>query len=172
MIILSLMFAAATPVSPGTAILSQLNEGRMLCSNPDAATKTCSSIASYAASKDGTFVETSEILLPAGQPLTLELSAPAEIKGSLVCGVMSEADLQKGRVRINGSPLPPDQNAAVLSKLSEKLRPMVGRQVCEELRVEDGRLMKYGQAERVDIHLPGKPVQWISKADGYRVGSR
>lgn len=171
MIIASLMLAAATAPSD-TAVLAQLRAGKMLCSNPDPATKTCSAIASYAAAKNGAYVETSEILLPAGQPLTLELSAVAQVKGSEICGVMSEADLAKGVVRINGSPLPPDRNAAVLNKLSEKLKPMVGRQVCEELRIKDGRLMKYGQAEGVDINLPGKPVRWISARDGYKVGTR
>jgi hypothetical protein len=171
-IIASLILAAGTPVSSDTAILAQLSAGKMLCSNPDAATKTCSAIASYAAGKNGAFVETSEVLLPVGQPLTLQLSVAAQVKGSTICAVMNEADLQKGVVRINGSPLPLEQNVAVLSKLIEKLKPMAGREVCEELRVEDGRLMKYGRAERVDINLPGKPVRWINDADGYKVGTR
>ena len=136
------------------------------------ATKTCSAIASYAGGKNGAFVETSEILLSTGQPLTLELSAVAQVKGSVICGIMKWADLQKGLVRISGSPLPAEQNAAVLNKLIEKLKPMAGREVCEELRVEDGQLMKYGQVERVDIKRPGKPVRWITAADGFKVGPR
>ena len=171
MMILFLLAAVATG-SSDAAIQPQLTSGKMLCSNPDEASKTCSSIASYAAGKDGTLTETSELLLPAPQPLTLELSASVEVKGSVICGTMTETDLKKGRVRINGSLLPPDQNAAAMSKLSERLKPMVGREVCEELRVEDGQLMKFGQAERVDIKLPGKHVRWISKDEGYKVGSR
>src|SRR5690349_13412780 len=132
MIVASLALAAATPASD-TAILAQLNAGKMLCSNPSAATRTCSAIASYAADKGGNFVETTEILLPVGQPLTLQLSAIAHINGSTICGKLNETDLQKALVRINGAPLPPEQNAAVLSKLMEKLRPMAGHQVCEEL---------------------------------------
>jgi hypothetical protein len=166
------VLAAVAPGSSDTTILPQLTSGKMLCSNPDEASKTCSSIASYAAGKDGTFTETSELLLPAPQPLTLELSAPVEVKGSVICGTMTETDLQKGRVRINGSLLPPDQNAAAMSKLSERLKPMVGREVCEGLGIENGHLMKFGQAEGVDIKLPGKPVRWITKDEGYKVGSR
>jgi hypothetical protein len=49
---------------------------------------------------------------------------------------------------------------------------MAGRKVCEGLQVEDGQLVKYGQVERVDLKLPGKPVSWISPADGYRVAPR
>ncbi len=172
MIVAALMLAATAPAAADTAIYDQSTAGKLLCSNPDAATKTCSAISSYVSGKNGTFVETSEVLLPAARPITLELRLPAQIKGSVICGVMGEADLRKGRVRIDGSPLPPAQNAAALGKLVEKLKPMFGRQVCEEIRVEEGRLMKYGQAERVDIKLPGKPVRWISEADGYKVGPR
>lgn len=171
MIVVAVLLAAASLGSPDTGVRTQVDAGKMLCSNPDEASKTCSAIASYARTPDGSFIETTQLVLPAAQPLTLQLSARAEIKGSLVCGVLSEADLKNGVVRIDGAALPADQNAAALNKLAERLRPMVDRQICEELRVEDGRLMKYGQAERVDIKLPGKPVRWISRADGYRVAS-
>jgi len=172
LIIALLLLAGAAASSSETSILAQLSAGKMLCSNPDPATKTCSAISSYVHGENDSFVETSEILLPAPQPLTLQLSAAARIKGSTICGIMSEADLQKGLVRVNGSLLQPEQNARAMGTLIEKLRPMAGRQACEELRIEGGVLMKYGQVEQVDLKLPGKPVRWISTADGYTVSPR
>lgn len=172
MIAASMLFAVAATIPPQTEVLSQVSAGKMLCANPDVATKTCSSIASYVVGKDQTWIETSEILLPAEQPVTFQLSGVVKIRGSTICGTMSEADLAKGVVRINGSPLSAEQNATAMSKLITKLKPMAGRKACEVLRYEDGRLMKYGQVEQVDINLPGKPVRWISNSDSYKVAPR
>ena len=80
--------------------------------------------------------------------------------------------MQKGKLRMNGTLLPSDRNEAVLNKLLEKLKPMAGRKACEALRVEDGQLRKFGQVERIDLKLPGKPVSWISAAEGYKVAPR
>lgn len=172
MIVALVLLAATASVPSETDVLLQLSAGKMLCSNPDAATKTCSTIAAYAASNNGAFVETAEVLLSPDQPLTLQTSLVVQIKQATICGVMEEADLQKGIVRINGTPLPADRNTLVLEKLMEKLKPLAGREICEGLRFENGRLMKYGQAERIDINLPGKPVSWITAADGYKVAPR
>ena len=80
--------------------------------------------------------------------------------------------MQKGRLRMNGTLFPPDRNEAALKMLIERLKPMAGREACEVLRIEDGELKKFGQVERVDLNLPGKPVSWINPADGYRVAPR
>ena len=144
----------------------------MLCANPDPATKTCSSIISYTPGKNGTFVETGEVLISPGQPITLEMSSAVQVEGGAICGTMEFADMQKGKLRMNGTLLPSDRNEAVLNKLLEKLKPMAGRKACEALRVEDGQLRKFGQVERIDLKLPGKPVSWISAAEGYKVAPR
>ncbi|MBA2772318.1 MAG: hypothetical protein H0U34_09985 [Sphingomonas sp.] len=140
--------------------------------NPDSATKTCSSIISYLPGPDGTLVETGEVLISPDQPITLEIVSVGKVEGGAICGAVELADMQKGQLRINGTLLPPDRNTAALSKLLEKMKPMAGRKACEGLQVENGQLMKYGQVERIDLNLPGKPVRWISPSEGYRVAPR
>lgn len=172
MFIALLLLAATSSGAPETDVVAQVRAGKMLCSNPDTATKTCSTIASYTRREDGTFVEKGEVLISPDQPITLGMSMVVRVDGDAICGTMELTDLQKAAVRVDGMPLPPDRNEAALSKLIEKLKPMAGRKVCEGLQVEDGQLMKYGQVERVDLKLPGKPVSWISPAEGYRVAPR
>lgn len=167
-----LALAAATNGPSATDIPTQMRLGKVLCANPDLATKTCSSIISYTPGKNGDIVETGEVLISPNQPVTLEMSSIVRIEGSTVCGTVEFADMQKGRLRMNGTLLPQDRNEAALSKLLEKLKPMAGRKACEALRVEDGQLKKYGQVERIDLDLPGKPVSWIGPADGYKVAPR
>ena len=167
-----LFWLAVAGVPSDVDILAQIRRGNLLCVNPDMPSKTCSSTAAYAVSADGSVIETSEVLLSPDQPLTLEMSVNAEIEKGTSCGVMTMADLQKAQVRMNGEVLQPDRHAIVLKKLSEKLAPMAGQRACDALRIEEGRLVKYGQVDKIDIKLPGKPVIWITATDEFKVAPR
>ena len=164
--------AAASSPSAATDVVAQSRAGKVMCVNPDPATKTCSSIISYKPQDDGSLVETGEVLISPDQALTFEMSATARPKGGAICGAVALADMQKGILRMNGTPFPPDRNEAALDRLIERLKPMVGREACEVLRIAGGDLKKYAQIERVDLELPGKPVSWIRPEDGYRVAPR
>lgn len=171
MISLLLLAGAVAGVSD-IDVVANSKAGMKLCSNPDAATKTCSTIASYAAADDGSFVETGEVLLAADQPITLQTAIPVTIDGDSICGQLTDAALAGAKVRVGGAQLPPDRHAMALASLTAKLKPLVGRKTCDGLRMEGGKLMKYGQVERVDVNLPGKPVIWIAADSGYRVAPR
>ena len=167
---IALLAASSGPAA--TDVLAQSKSGKMMCVNPDPATKTCSSILFYKSQCDGSLLETGEVLIAPDQSLTLEMSSIVKSQGGAICGAVGLADMQKGRLRMDGTLFPPDSNQAALNKLIERLKPMAGREACEVLRIEDGELKKYGQVERVDLNFPGKPVSWISAADGYRVAPR
>ena len=151
---LSLLVAA---ISPGIDVKAQSLADKALCSNPNHLAKTCSAIARYTISPNGSARETTELLIAPTQRVTLEMSATASI------------DLEAGIVRINGERLPKDRHAAALGRLVEALKPMVGRRTCDALQIVDGQLLKFGQVDGVEIKLPGKPVAWIAKDAGYTV---
>lgn len=169
MLTIILIVAAAAGTPSQTDILAQSIEGNVLCSNPDMASKTCSSIDRFSRSEDGTITDVGEVLMSPDQPVTLEVATTVKITNGTICGEMALDDLEKGRLRVNGTSLPPERNAAAMSKVVEKLKPLAGRKVCEALRIQNGQLLKYGQVERIDINLPGKRVRWVAQTDGYRV---
>ena len=166
------LLLAATSGPAVTDVPAQSRLGKILCVNPDNTTRTCSSIISYKPGPNGTLVETGEVLISPDQPITLEIASLGKVEGGAICGAVELADMQKGKLRVNGTPLPSDRNTAALNKLLERMKPMAGRKACEGLRVQNGQLVKYGQVERIDINLPGKPVRWISPSEGYRVAPR
>lgn len=172
MLLAILLLSAAADVTPETDVLGQANAGKVLCVNPDAKTKTCSTIDTFVVAQDGSVIDMGELLIATDQPLTLEVSSVVHIENATICGSMELADLKEGRVRLNGQLVSPDRNAAVLNIFVERLKPLAGRRVCEVLRLEDGQLRKFGQVERVDINLPAKPVQWVSPTEGYKVAPR
>lgn len=167
-----ILLAAGAGAAAETDVLVQIRAGKVLCANPDQATRTCTSIDAFAPVTDVTFIDTGEVLISAGQALTLEVASTVRVENGAVCGVMELADLRNGTVRVNGARLPPARNAQVLDKLAQQLKPLVGRRVCETLRMESGQLLKYGQVEGVDRNLPGKPVKWIGLEEAYKVAPR
>ena len=164
--VLAILVAA---ISPGIDVKAQSLADKALCSNPNHLAKTCSAIARYTISPNGSARETTELLIAPTQHVTLEMSATASIDGNSVCGSLSMLDLEAGIVRINGERLPKDRHAAALGRLVEALKPMVGRRTCDALQIVDGQLLKFGQVDGVEIKLPGKPVAWIAKDAGYTV---
>jgi hypothetical protein len=170
LITLVLVLVATAPLE--TDMLSQFKAGKLLCTNPDERTKTCSTIDRLVVRPDGVMINTGEVLVVPDKPITLEVASVAHFEIGAMCGVIETADLEKGIVRASGTPLPPDRNALVLEKLGKVIQPLIGQKVCEGLRVDKGQLVKVGQVERVDLPLPGKPVSWIGAEEGYRVAPR
>lgn len=166
------LIVAGANVQADVDILAQSKSGKMLCVNPDASTKTCSSITSFKVFADGSVTETTEVLLTPDQPITLTMSIATEVAGGSNCGVMTLDDLRRGQVRANGEALPSDRNALVLERLERSMGSLAGKKVCDAIRVEKDSLVKYGQIEGVDIKLPAKPVMWVSTNDGYTVAPR
>jgi hypothetical protein len=152
------LLLAATDAPSELDAAAQSRLGKRLCVNPDTTNKSCSSILSYKPSADGFLIETGEVLVAPAQGITLEMTSLVKEDGGALCGV-------------NGTPLPADQNAAAVAKLVERLASMEGKKACEALRVQDGQLMKYGQVDKIDLKLPGKPVKWIDTTEGFRVAA-
>ena len=167
-----LMMAAPSAAILPDDILANINAGRSLCSNPDPATKTCTTIATYAPSDTGTFSENAEILINESPPIIFATKTLVRLEDGAICGTVEEATISNGKVRYNGVLLPADRNAAVVARLAENFATMFGKKTCDRISLVDGKLLKFGQVERVDIKLPGKPVQWISPGDGYKVAPR
>lgn len=153
-------------------VLAQSKSGKVLCSNPEASSRRCSSIASYTTSPDGAIIETTEVLLAPDRAITLTMSIGTQVAGGSICGLMTSEDLRRGQVRVDGEALPPDRNALALERLEASMGSLVGKRLCDAIRIENSGLVKYGQVEGVDIKLPGKPVAWVSLNDGYKVAPR
>ena len=169
MITAVLLILAAPMIQADVDILARSKSGKVLCSNPDAATKSCSSMTSFDISADGSVSETTEVLLTTDQPLTLTMSIAAQVTAGSNCGTMTLEDLRRGQVRMGGQAIPTDRNTLVLERLEQSMAQLAGKTICEAIRLESTGLVKYGQVEGIDIKLPGKPVMWVSPIDGYKV---
>lgn len=166
------LFVTADGVPSETDVTLQSALGKSLCISPDEGSRTCSSLLSYSRGPgEGSLIETGEVLVAPVQGITLEMSSVVQQEASALCGAIQTADIEKGIVRKAGTPLPADQNAAVLAVIKERMAPVVGKKACEALIVKEGQLLKVGQMDGLDLKLPGKPAKWVDPSEGYRVAS-
>lgn len=155
-----------------TNILGQAGQGKLLCVNPDAATKTCSALSTFSQSWTGTVTETTEMLLPRRENITIQISSLAEVNGSQMCGRLGEGDIRSSIIRVKGSELPPAEHAAATGELVAIMGPLFGRLSCEELRMEYGHLKKFANIEGISMAPPVKMVAWVKSDEGYKVAPR
>ena len=172
--IIAILLAAAAPAptaAPAADYLAGIRAGKLLCSTPDPAAKTCSNLDSLVPAKDGAVTDTGETLLSPTPLVTLEITSVVHVDGATLCGMLDLADLRKGKIRVNGELLPPDRNAFAIGKVVEAIGSLAGHKVCETLHMEGGKLIKSGTIEGIDTKIPDKPVAWVAPADGYKVGA-
>lgn len=168
--IAALLAFAAAPVQ-GTEMhpLSPAEKGLSQCYEPNTATKTCKSLASYKRNDDGTWHNTAVVLLDPKRAITLETTTPVIIRDGAVCGYIRKADVLRGHVRVAGQLIPADQAADALTSIAEGMAPMMDREICTAyVETGDGLIAK-GKISGMTITVPDQRVKWVLPSDGYSV---
>ncbi|MCJ2181307.1 hypothetical protein MTR62_01080 [Novosphingobium sp. 1949] len=161
-----------TAVADDLDIAGQVAKGKVLCTNPDVASRTCTTIDRQAPAGPGRFTDTGEVLIPAAKAITLETRSAMTLEGAnQLCGQIRREDLLQGTLRVEGVALEPEPNAAALAHLAQTIFAQLdGRRVCETLGHDKaGRLVKIDTMEGFDGNVPPRPVQWIAPDAGYTV---
>jgi len=169
MFLMFLTLAAAAAAPSETDLAGHLRDGELLCVKPDEANKSCDTIDRVTVNPDGTMIETSETLFSDEPPTAVELTNPVSVEGDAVCAVVDMAALRQGIVRVNGTPLPPDANAALIRTLGEILKPAEGHTICERLQIDAGQLVVTARDNGTPSPYAARPVRWISAGAGWRV---
>jgi hypothetical protein len=170
--VFTILLALATPQPAETDMLAQFAAGKLLCTAPDIEHKTCATIDQVIIRDDGTLIDTGETLIPGSQSATLETSSRAEMDDGALCGILDLADVRKGVVRVNGSPLPSSRNASVIARLSSLYSASEGARVCERLSITNGHLIRSANIEGAVDSPPDQSARWITRDEGYRVARR
>ena len=143
----------------------------MQCYEPDFASRTCRSLASYER-QDGVWLNTAVVLLARSPTITLETVNPVEVRNSAVCGYLSDpAQLRSAKIRVNGRLLPAEEAAPVLKAVSENRPSWALEEICTwYYRHGNGFIARAtvgGEAGLVDDQF----VTWVAPDEGYVVAS-
>ena len=172
---LLLVFLAATTsaiVVDPVDVMANIRAGHQLCSNPDLAAKTCSTLTTYSVEDDGSVVERVETLLAPTAPITLEMQGVLTVEGQKTCGTFRADALDAVIFRVNGQPASPDEIASIQPLVRAALTPMIGRKACDEFHLVEGILTKQGSVEGLDVAVPPRPVAWVTKDQKYSVAPK
>jgi hypothetical protein len=164
-----LAFAVAPVHAAGANALSPAEKGLAQCYEPNTATKTCASLATYKRNDDGTWDNTAVVLLDPQKPITLETTTSVTIRDGAVCGSIRKADVLGGHVKVAGQLIPADQSAGALASIAEGMGPMMDREICTAyIETADGLVAKAKIAGMTGA-LPDQRVKWVLPSDGYSV---
>lgn len=171
---LILMLAAAGGLSAHAATfdapLQPASDGQMQCYSPDAARKTCQSLAAYRLGAKGDIDNIAITLLSRDPAITMRTVSPVTVRAGQVCGLIRAEDLQGASFTINDQPADADQTAALRQKIGDAMKDVIGKEVCTAYVPAPGGGLTakatIGGVPQPDADLP---VVWVAPSDGYKV---
>ena len=127
-LVLSLAALAAPDAGPADP-LAPARDGMMQCYGPDAARRTCKSIAGYTFGSDGVMNQAEVLVSPAG-PMVMKAATPVVVREGAVCGPVRAEDIDASQVVFAGRPLAGAQAEKVKAQMKSGLGPVLGAEVC------------------------------------------
>jgi len=168
MIPISILIAAATPAL-ATDPLEPARSGAVQCHEPNDLHKTCSAIASYRPTGDGSYMSSAEIIVSQEGPVILSVDSPVIVKNGAVCGFIRQLDLAAGRVTVNGEMLSVEDGAPYLAELSKTMGRSFNKEICTRYSETSEGVLGKTKINGVYVPAADTPIRWMSPAEGYRV---
>lgn len=158
--------ASAADIQPLAPALA----GKAQCYAPDAARKTCKSMAYYAARSDGGYDNRGLVLLQATPPVVLDTVTPVTVKDGAVCGAIRAQDIAAGKLIVQGQTLPDAAAKPWLDKITASLSGVIGHEICTRY-VDDGKGGLIAQASMDGQRQTDQDqaMTWVASEDGYTV---
>ncbi len=152
------------------APITPAGRGQLQCYAPDAAHKTCQSLAAYRPGAAGGIDNIAVVLVSTSPAIAMATISPVTIKAGEVCGFIRPEDIATAVFTEGGHPLDPAQAATVGKQVQGAMKAFYGHEICTAY-VPDGE--SFVARESID----GAPqpsmnqrVIWVSPSDGYSVG--
>lgn len=159
----------AVPVQAQPDPLTPASTGMAQCYKPDGARKTCSSLAYYKRLNATTFENRAITLIAPQGAVTLETVTPVTLKGAAVCGAIREQDVLAGKLRANGTLVPPEQATPALAQISQALSSVIDKEICTRYVTEGVVLKAKASIDGVEQPALDQAVIWVKESDGYTV---
>jgi len=165
-----ILFALAAAGAAYAAPLTPAAQGQIQCYVPDAAKKTCSSMAYYVARDDGGFDNRAVVLLNKDPVVTLDMTTRVTIKDGAVCGALRAEDIAAAKVTVGDHLMTPEESGPVLDQITQGLASVIGHEICTAYVPDaSGKLVAQASMDGKRQPEQDQPVLWVSPSDGYKV---
>ncbi|EGF90535.1 hypothetical protein ABI_35580 [Asticcacaulis biprosthecium C19] len=163
-LLVAALLAQDLPVDP----LTPVQYGQVQCFSPDAATKTCNSIARFTPNGDG-YTNTATILLSSRPAMTITTTTQVHVRDGAVCGILRNEDVEAAKVKVDGRDLPPEEAMLVVAVVSDVVNDYVGQEVCTTYVAADSGLTAKATIQGSPQPELDQPMIWVSPSEGYTV---
>jgi len=153
--------ASADPLAPAAA-------GQVQCYHPNVERHTCRSIAAYTPNGDGSWTNTSTVLVSKRPELILRTSAQVREQNGAVCGQIHASDLTSGTLTLNGQEMPAEDAAPLLAQAPALIGKALDRDICTTWQ-GDGQTTAAATVDGEAHPELNQTVMWVSPSD-YHVG--
>lgn len=150
--------------------LAEAAQGKLQCYTPDAARKTCQSLAGYGVNNHGAIENTAVVLLSQIPTVTMRTVSLIEIKTDRVCGYIRPLDIESATFTVSGRPAQAAETTMLRRDVQMVVKSSFDREICTAYFPD-------GEGLRAKVNLGGVPhpemdqkVIWVSPSDGYTVG--
>jgi hypothetical protein len=145
--------------------------GQMQCYMPDAAKKTCNSLAGYRSNANGGIDNFATVLLSKNPVLTMQTVSPVEIRMGQVCGKIRKQDIDTAKFTLNGRPVDEQQAGQLRGQLLMAFQNVFDHDVCTGYVNQGGALIAKAVIDGVPAPANAdQQVMWVAPSDGYQVG--
>jgi len=154
---------------PGQNPLGPAQSGMVQCYDPDTASHTCRSIAAYRRGRDGVWTNIATIMPDPGQPLTVEVESPVEVRDGAVCGTLRRDQVLGAKLRFFDRLVPADHALPVLVGIADAMAGVIDREVCTRYVPAAGGLVARARITGISAAFPDQRVIWVRTDAGFRV---
>jgi len=172
--ILTLTTTVLAAISLQTADpLAPARGGDQLCYVPDAAAKTCMSIAAYSFGADGVIVSDARTAISASPVITMTTRTPIMIRDGFDCSNASDLTEQIVAIHVTGAALEGASFETTRTQIATEVANVIGGdEVCTVYQTQaDGTLLAVSRVDGNDRADLSTPVLWIKPGEGWTVSS-
>lgn len=150
--------------------LGPAGEGRLQCYEPDAARRTCMSLAGYAP-VGGAIIETTSVLVNPDPLVVMRTAAPVQVEDGAICGVARRRYVETAAILVEGDRALSEVDAApVRQQILTVVQPYLDRKICTTYRRDGDGWMTKATLDGTPQPALDQRMIWVSPGDGWRVG--
>jgi hypothetical protein len=164
-----LIAAAQSPLAVSDP-LGPARSGQMQCYMPDAAKKTCRTLAQYIWAPDGSVQNPAQEMISDNPVIIMRGSSPVVVRGNAVCATFVARTIEEATFTVNGQLAPLEVSSQIRMQLLMASTDRIGKEICTSYVQNGNQFVEQVKIDGVAHPELSDKMIWVKPTDGFRVG--